>query len=130
MRHRPTTAVLFALAATLACGTIASAAKPTSRPARDPEKAFKRIDIDHDGLISKTEFDAVAKRLAERREKPGKGGKGGANAEAGARLFEKLDADKDGFLSPEEFAKLQDVRRDAGGRGATTRPARHGRATT
>lgn len=126
MRNR-LNAALFALAATLACGTIAGAAdKPTSRPARDPEKVFKRLDADHDGLVSKSEFAAVA----ERRAKSGKGGKSGkAGAEAGDRLFAKLDADKDGFLSPEEFARLKDVRREA---GATTRPAakagRRGRA--
>lgn len=125
MRNRSTPAVLLALAATLACAAVVEARPanaPTSRPARDLEAIFKRLDTDHDGLVSKAEFDAFAKQLADRREKAGKGGKSGkGNADVGAKLFEKLDADHDGSLTPEEFKKLSELRQARGGEGKRNR---------
>ena len=64
--------------------------------------AFKRIDTNHDGQISKTEFETVAEKMAQRR-----GRTQGGRAE---RLFDRLDTDHNGSLSQGEFQKLQALR--------------------
>ena len=64
--------------------------------------AFKKIDTNHDGQISKAEFETVAEKMAERR-----GRTRGGRAE---RLFDRLDTDHSGSLSQGEFQKLQALR--------------------
>lgn len=111
----PTLAVL-ALAATT---TLAATTQPTTRPRREPEAVFNRIDTDHDGLASKAEFEAFVAKTMERREGRAKGGKearnGGPMAKGDA-IFARLDVDKDGSLTPEEFAKFAESRREKGGK--------------
>jgi hypothetical protein len=65
-------------------------------------RAFKKIDTNHDGQISKAEFETVAEKMAERR-----GRAPGGRAE---RLFARLDTDHSGSLSQGEFQKLQAIR--------------------
>jgi hypothetical protein len=64
--------------------------------------AFKKIDTNHDGQISKAEFETVAEKMAARR-----GRSPGGRAE---RLFDRLDTDHSGSLSQGEFQKLQALR--------------------
>jgi Ca2+-binding EF-hand superfamily protein len=75
---------------------------------------FERLDADHDGSISREEFEARpalrggdgerrGRRLAHRR------GRGGMMAGLGARAFERLDSDRDGrvALAEAERAALE-----------------------
>lgn len=85
---------LFALALSASLALSAEGDKP-KRPGgpegarRNPEEAFKKLDANGDGSISKDEFKAApfAQKDPERAEKG----------------FEHRDKDKDGKLSKEEF---------------------------
>lgn len=56
------------------------------KPKRDPEAAFKKLDKNGDGKVSKEEFTAKAKDAAK-----------------AEKAFAKLDKNGDGSLSLEEF---------------------------
>lgn len=56
------------------------------KPKKDPEAAFKKLDTNSDGKVSKDEFKAKAK-----------------DAEKADKAFAKMDKNSDGFLSLEEF---------------------------
>jgi len=56
------------------------------KPKKDPEVAFKKLDTNSDGKVSKDEYKAKAK-----------------DAEKADKAFAKLDKNSDGFLSLEEF---------------------------
>ena len=55
------------------------------------EQMFKRMDTDGDGKVSRAEFDAAQKAMAERAQ----------------RAFEAADTNRDGALSAEERAAFQ-----------------------
>jgi Ca2+-binding EF-hand superfamily protein len=55
-------------------------ARPASAKMKDPEKMFKRLDINGDGFIDGNEIDALAKKR-----------------------FERLDTNGDGFLTQDEL---------------------------
>ena len=79
----------FALFALLLAGGMTLNAADASKPKPDPEAAFKKLDTNGDGKLSKEEFLASpgAKKDA---------------AKAGER-FSKLDKNGDGSLSLDEF---------------------------
>jgi Ca2+-binding EF-hand superfamily protein len=56
------------------------------KPKKDPEAAFKKLDKNSDGKVSKEEFTAGAKDAAK-----------------AEKAFAKLDKDNDGSLTLEEF---------------------------
>jgi EF-hand domain pair len=92
------------------CGGLALAAdddaflgpQRKAKAAKGANLAFKKIDTNHDGQISKAEFETAAEKLAERRGRASRGG--------GERLFDRLDTDHSGSLSPGEFQKPQAMR--------------------
>jgi hypothetical protein len=58
---------------------------PNAKPGKDPARAFGRLDRNKDGVVDKTEIEAVL-----------------------AKRFARLDADKDGQLTPtEQQARLK-----------------------
>jgi Ca2+-binding EF-hand superfamily protein len=101
--------ILLAAAFALACGA-ASAQAPPQAPNPDLDHDGKvtldefrrigqggfmaRVDVDKDGRISRSEFDAVARRMEDRG-----GGEGAARA---AAMWAGLDANKDGFVGKAE----------------------------
>jgi hypothetical protein len=74
-------------------------------------QVIKRLDIDKDGQVSKSEFEATKGNAAAR-------GKGKAGAARG-KIFDRLDANGDGSLSATELKKLQELRNRRSG-GAKT----------
>ena len=71
-------------------------------PERPALEAWERTDLDHDGFISKSEFEAI-KRIQNLLE------------EKRAHLFNRLDKDQDGKLSRDElgrFGKPQEEQKD------------------
>lgn len=72
-----------------------------------PEVAFKKMDADGDGKVTKDEF----KRLFEQAAKGKLGDKGGA---VGDRIFDRLDADRDGKLTLDEYKKVEQLREQFG----------------
>ncbi|MFL5342625.1 MAG: EF-hand domain-containing protein [Gemmataceae bacterium] len=75
------------------------------------DAAFKKLDTNGDGMLSKAEFaklhEVMKKKAgaADAKKKPAKGGK---KLDA---LFAKLDTNHDGFLSLEEFKKIKDAKK-------------------
>ena len=79
------------LVAALACALFTPGSTPAqeTKPKPDPEKVFKRRDINGDGVVSEDEFIAVAKDDTQKPKLK--------------KRFGKLDADGDGKLSLDEF---------------------------
>jgi hypothetical protein len=113
MPHRTRIVCLMAM---LACGGLALAAdddglrapKGKGKAGKGANLAFKKIDTNHDGQISKAEFETVAEKVAERRGKTSEGRL--------ERLFDRLDTDHSGSLSSLEFEKLRAMRGQMGAR--------------
>src|SRR5690349_10919114 len=76
------------VAVALFTGTAMAGSPPTSDAPRDEMRA----DTDHDGRVSRAEYDAAA---AQRR----------------SDWFDKLDLDKDGYITQEEMNKARETRR-------------------
>ena len=87
MKRIITTIAALAISAAFVTAEEKKPAAAAEKPKADPEAAFKKLDKDGDGFISKAEFTAGAKDAAK--------------AEA---AFAKKDKDGDGKLSKEEFA--------------------------
>lgn len=68
------------------CFAFAAPVMAADKPKRDPEAAFKKLDKNGDGKVSKEEFTAKAKDAAK-----------------ADKAFAKLDKNGDGFLTLEEF---------------------------
>ncbi len=78
------------------------------------KERFAQVDANHDGVVTKAEFDAYrSKAQADREAKRG---------ERRAEMFARLDTNKDGQISQAEFA----ARPDRGPDGADA-PGGHGR---
>jgi hypothetical protein len=72
----------------------------------DPEMAFKRMDENGDGKVSKEEFKKAQNAMAEKMAEAGKDGLKKAFSEKPElqdKLFAAMDTNKDGYLSLEEF---------------------------
>lgn len=76
------------VAVALFAGTAMAGSPPTSDAPRDEMRA----DTDHDGRVSRAEYDAAA---SQRR----------------SDWFDKLDLDKDGYISQDEMQKARETRR-------------------
>jgi len=76
------------VAVALFAGTTMAGSPPTSDAPRDEMRA----DTDHDGRVSRAEYDAAA---SQRR----------------SDWFDKLDLDKDGYISQDEMQKARETRR-------------------
>jgi Ca2+-binding EF-hand superfamily protein len=73
----------------------AFAADKADAKKKGPEAAFKKLDSNNDGKLSKTEFA----KIAEKRKNKGKPVKEGAID----KRFGKLDTNNDGSVSADEF---------------------------
>jgi Ca2+-binding EF-hand superfamily protein len=80
-------------------------------PARRGERLFARLDANHDGVITRAEFDAAMAARQQHmgaRGGRGEGFRGGARfgragmGGFGGRLFERFDMDRDGRVSIQE----------------------------
>ncbi len=84
--------------------------RATLRQGQGGQMLLKRLDANKDGQVSKSEFESIARKAAQRA--PGQAG--GANRAkagvAGGRIFNRLDTNKNGMLSPAEIEKLQQLR--------------------
>ena len=72
----------------------------------DPEAAFKKMDENGDGKVSKEEFKKAQNAMAEKMAESGKDflKKAFANKpDLHEKMFEAMDTNKDGFLDLEEF---------------------------
>jgi Ca2+-binding EF-hand superfamily protein len=76
------------VAVALFAGTAMAGSPPTSDAPRDEMRA----DTDHDGRVSRAEYDAAA---SQRR----------------SDWFDKLDLNKDGYISQDEMQKARETRR-------------------
>ena len=72
------------------CFAIATPAIAADKPKKDPEAAFKKLDKNSDGKVSKEEFAAGAKDAAK-----------------ADKAFAKKDKNGDGSLSLEEFKAMK-----------------------
>lgn len=104
--------ILLSGAALLAVAGVA-AAQPGDRPGPDADvtrqqvidrvdRAFARMDADHDGRFTPDE----ARAMGEQRR-----------AEMRARMFDRLDSNHDGNISRDEFAQAHAMRGGRGGHG-------------
>ena len=71
----------------------------------DPEAAFKKLDANSDGKLSREEFDKMRENLPEKIKERAQG-KG--NGQFSGKMFDLMDANKDGFISLEEFKKARE----------------------
>lgn len=72
----------------------------------DPEMAFKRMDENGDGKVSKEEFKKAQNTMAEKMAEAGKDGLKKAFTDKPDlldKMFTAQDTNKDGYLSLEEF---------------------------
>lgn len=83
-----TTLSCCVVAVALFAGTAMAGSPPTSDAPRDEMRA----DTDHDGRVSRAEYDAAA---SQRRND----------------WFDKLDLDKDGYITQEEMRQARETRR-------------------
>ena len=70
-------------------------------------KRFDKLDVDHDGVVSREELDeaeikAAGDRMQKRMARRG-GGEGKGGAGKGADRLQRSDADKDGKITRDEF---------------------------
>jgi len=81
---------ILTLAALFLGASLTSLATAADKPGKgDPEAAFKKLDTNGDGSITKEEY--MASKKAQK------------DADKAGKHFEKLDANKDGKISKEEF---------------------------
>lgn len=73
------------------------------RKKADPEAAFKKLDANSDGKLSREEFDKMRDNLPEKLKDRAKGA-----GQFGGKMFELMDANKDGSVSLEEFKKARE----------------------
>jgi len=109
-------------------GTGTQAAPGTSRGERMAQHILARVDTDHDGKISKAEFDTESVALFKRLDKNSDGKI--ASDEVPARhwggkgpMFGQMDTDKDGKVTKAEFTAAEDKmfqKLDANGDGVIT----------
>jgi hypothetical protein len=83
-----TTLTRCLVAVAMFAGTAMAGSPPTSDAPRDEMRA----DTDHDGRVSRAEYDAAA---SQRR----------------SDWFDKLDLDKDGYITQEEMRQARETRR-------------------
>jgi Ca2+-binding EF-hand superfamily protein len=83
--------------------------KPGGKHGNFSERILKRVDADHDGKISKAEFDAEGAKLFAKLDENGDG-KIAQNempqrhwARFGGKMFDRMDADGDGKVTKSEF---------------------------
>lgn len=72
----------------------------------DPEAAFKKLDANNDGKVSKEEFAKFRDNLPEKVKEKAK--EKGGDGKLGEKLFDLADTNKDGFLSLDEFKKMRE----------------------
>src|ERR1051325_37322 len=105
--------VAFAPASAYANDTAKSKSSATggsSSAAASQSLDFSKADTNHDGKLSRAEWDAAMKQ--SNKSAASGGTSGGSSASAGSKLdFSKLDTNHDGSLSRQEF--------DAGGTAPT-----------
>lgn len=89
---------LFALAV---FATTAAADDEKKENTKDPEVAFKKLDTDKDGKLTKEEFKKITDLLEGVKKK--------LTAAMVEEAFTKLDTDKDDKLSLDEFKKVTDL---------------------
>ena len=94
------TSILAVLALSVSLNAAEGDAKKpeAGKPKMNPEEAFKKLDKDGNGSISKEEFMA---------------GPGKKDAAKGAEMFGKKDKNADGSLSKEEFIVAPKKKKDA-----------------
>jgi Ca2+-binding EF-hand superfamily protein len=110
MQHSMKFSILaFAAAILLVCSLSAVAQPPPQQMDRGGSQLLARLDTDHDGFVSKTEFggpDSMFDKLDTNHD-----GKLSADELRGVRerdiMFAKADANNDGKVSLEEFLKYQ-----------------------
>lgn len=72
-----------------------------------------RADVNHDGKVSKAEWDAAATKMRQAAENRGAAtqgqdqGRGGGMSE---RMFERMDLNHDGFITRDEIDKVTKAR--------------------
>lgn len=93
------TSILAVLALSVSLNAAEGDAKKpeAGKPKMNPEEAFKKLDKDGNGSISKEEFMA---------------GPGKKDAAKGAEMFGKKDKNADGSLSKEEFIVAPKKKKD------------------
>jgi hypothetical protein len=85
---------ILTLAAIFAAASLTSFAVAADKPDKgDPEAAFKKLDTNGDGTVTKEEF--MASKKAQK------------DADKAGKHFEKLDANKDGKVTKEEFLAVE-----------------------
>ncbi|NXY93595.1 EF-hand domain-containing protein [Streptomyces sp. BR123] len=74
------------------------------------KKIFKNFDIDHDGAITKDDFEVMAKRLTDALGIKSSSGQGRGVADSYAKVWEELqrqaDTDRDGRVTAAEYAAV------------------------
>ena len=92
----------------------ADAKKPEGKHGDFTQRILQRVDTDHDGKISKAEFDAEGAKLFAKLDENGDG-KIAANempqrhwARFGGKMFDRMDADQDGKVTKSEFEAAGD----------------------
>ncbi len=99
---KATTLLTALIACTICLGT--ADARGVSRNRKPPVDEFKKLDTNHDGVLSLEEFLA--------------GGKGYSKEE-----FDKLDKNHDGKLDRYEFSQMHKKHRSAGGIAPAPEPS-------
>jgi Ca2+-binding EF-hand superfamily protein len=111
-------------------GSTATAPAANDRGERIAQHILAQVDTDHDGKISKAEFDAQSQAMFKRLDKNGDGKIEAAElpqrhwTQMGSRMFDKMDTNGDGKVTKAEFTAANDQlfqKLDVNGDGVITK---------